>query len=208
MNEKVSTPRTFDEHLQYQMWVTKGTRFNADRRLRLESEWSQRSIALLSVYLVILSIAVVVPAFGISTTHQTEVSIVTAALSLLLVVLSLLENGRNYLVRADRLHRCAMSIDSLLSDVRAELPLSTGPAPSAHMLELSQKYHEVLAGCAENHSEVDFDLFRATHASDFGLHGPRALVLRLWCWVRPYWFKSSAGIAPIVVAVWYVASRR
>jgi hypothetical protein len=201
-----ASPQTFVEHLKHQMWTTKGARFNADRRLRAQNEWSQRAIACLSVYLAVLSLVIIIPAFGVSTANQTKLSVAVAALSLVLVVLSLLEGGRNYLVRAERLHRCAMSIGALLSDVELELARSGTPGLSDRLGELAHEYHYLLNTCQENHSNGDFELFRATHRAEFVVSRLQSIWIHVSWWVRWYGLHAGAVILPPCIAIWYVCA--
>ena len=45
--------KTFLEELNYKMWVTKGARFNASKRLALRDNWSNKAMGFLSSYLII-----------------------------------------------------------------------------------------------------------------------------------------------------------
>lgn len=196
------TPRDFGAQVAHQIWTTKGARFNAHRRLMRQNEWSLRAIASLSVYITVLSIAIVVPAFGVTPDAQSRISLLAAGMSLLIGVFSLLESSRNYAVRAERLHICAMQLGALLLRVAAAREVAHGVA-TPDLVALSQEYNAILSACQENHDDADYRLFCAQHPGDFNVSPWRAWLTRVSAPFRYYGLPAAVVIGPLLAGVWY-----
>jgi len=197
---------SFGSRLAKQVWITKGARFNAHRRLIRQNEWSLRVIGCLSVYLTIVSIVIVVPAFNVSPAMGAELTVVLAGLSLTLLVFSLLESNQNYLVKADHLHRCGMALGHVLHRISAIL--ETEESGNTDVLnKLAEEYDAVLHDCGENHEPIDYDLLRAVNYSEFGISCYWAMVTRNWIWVRLYGIYFLVIAAPPILAIhWALTS--
>lgn len=166
------------------IWTTKGARFGAYRRLTRLNSWSVRALSCLSGYLIVSSLLLASHALTLSGPGRELANLLIAGLSVLTLALNLIEVSQNYLVRAERLHSCALE----LAAVHRALELRTlGGKPSEEELEAAVKrYDDVLGRCVENHDDLDYAWFRASHPTDFGISQLAALRTRLSCWFRVY----------------------
>lgn len=199
-------PSSFTEKLSRQVWITKGARFNAHRRLSELHEWSVRAVALLSVYVIILTLAVGTSAFGMTQGEQARASFLATALSILILALSLLESSRNYQLRAHQLHECGrqlVALENKIELLRGSAPSAT--APNEELQRLSDEYNAILSSCPENHTPLDDSLFRASHRAAFGINTVNAIRLRLFGWLRTFgWYALLVGGPPILLVRWLV----
>ncbi|HEY0970180.1 MAG TPA: SLATT domain-containing protein [Gemmatimonadales bacterium] len=211
-SEQDSTPtstiqrRAFGDQLAYRIWTTRGARFNAHRRLRSHTVWSHWALACLAVYLTVLTWAMTMPVFRVSSEMQAKISVVVSALSLLMVVVSLMESGQNHAVRAERLHSSAVDLGGLGSRVDAARERA-GDVVSPELEELARDFHGMIKSCQENHDEIDYELFRAKNRTDFGIGWFSARLTRhLFVPLRSYGIQLAAVFVPPVVGLWYLFS--
>lgn len=198
-NPGLSSLDSFAHDLSRRIWTTKGARFNAHRRLIKQNEWSLRAIAFLSVYVTVLSVAILVPAFGLSAKMQAEISVGVAGLSLLILVFSLMESSRDYRVRAERLHLCAMELGRIQQRVDFAIAEAGGQLATSVQL-LAGEYEDAIARCQENHDAIDNLMFRASYPSDFGWNPVHVFWLRSTAWLRLYGLFFMAVALPPVIA--------
>jgi uncharacterized membrane protein (DUF485 family) len=179
------------DELARRAWVTKGARFAAHRRLTRRHAWSTWAIAVLSVYIIAASLFA---QFIASTVISPAV--VTAGLiiaSVLVLVLSLIESGRSYQLRADHLHQCAVALGRLeLKCVEvAALPISD--IRSVSTSRLARRYSTIIRVCPDNHDEIDFATFRLQHPEQY----PLALHTRMYIRFR----RELVTVGPYLVAM-------
>lgn len=177
--------------LSRKIWVTRGCRFAAHRRLNRRHVWSTWAIAALSVYVIAASIfAQFIPQTTLSPAVLNAGLIVA---SVLVLVLSLIEAGRSYQLRAEHLHRCAVDLGKLESKVveLQSLPLATGRADQ--IARLSRRYAATLEACPDNHEKLDYDTFRAEHRKDYEI----SWATRIGMWL----FRELHTVGPYVLAI-------
>lgn len=145
--DKKKTPL---EELKHKMFVTKSSRFNADKRLRAEHKFAHISLALVSTYLIALSVA---PTFDINIFYQNiNYGFWSLILSVALLAISALEIGNDRTRTAFFLHQNAMKIDELLK----ELSTYREQDISIDLLkQFSLRYSSIISECEFNHSKVD-----------------------------------------------------
>ena len=152
--------------LAEKIWVTKGARFNAHRRLNAKHYSSLTATALMSVYVVFLQLVPMFLGSAAAGLDERTLSLLTSFLAIAILVLSLLEQGKSYQLRAERLHMCGMALNRLydeLENERAQVPA----VPASLLDDISQRYHEALRSVPENHDPIDNDVFRAQHREHF-----------------------------------------
>lgn len=200
-NPAVTSLNSLAHDLSRRIWTTKGARFNAHRRLVRQNEWSLRTIAFLSVYVTVLSVVTLVPAFALPVKIQAEISLGVAALSLMILVFSLLESSRDYRVRAERLHLCAMELGRIQERVDFAI-VQAGSQLAASVQSLTIEYDEAIRRCQENHDSIDNLMFRASYPSDFGWNPIHAFLLRSTAWLRLYGlFFLAVALPPFIAFV-------
>lgn len=188
--------------LAQKIWVTKGARFNAYRRLNGKHYSSLTATALMSVYVVFLQL---VPALlPANTIHRDPgtLTLLTAFLAIAILVLSLLEHGRSYQLRAERLHQCGQELNELYDDFENKRQASATVSPSL-LDEISNSYHRILKSVPENHDPIDNDMFRAQHSDDFNVGWFRALGIRVRYILNIHALPSILIVGfPILAAIW------
>lgn len=170
----------FGKELSYQLWVTKGARFHANRRLDLKQRWSTYTITALALYAITANL---ITAYGITEqlNVSTELAFASSVMSVFILILSLLEGARQYNLRASHHHDCAREISKLYRRLRQ---LRTGPGDPltpAILRELAEQYEAILDRF-ENHEDIDYYLLQAKKSEWFN-HG---LVVRVWFRLRWY----------------------
>jgi hypothetical protein len=200
----IETLDSVDE-LAKRIWITKGARFAAHRRLAAMHAWSTAAIAILSAYLLIATIVISSSAVMLSEHQRDLLDLGVTGVALLVLVLSLLEGGRNYLVRAERLHDCAVELGALEQRV-----ILAGHNPEPHQRlaassVLSEEYHRLLTRCRENHDPLDNQCFRCDHAVVFPCSRWTLLKARgtlMWRSRGP--FALAIILPPVALGLWLV----
>lgn len=159
--------KLFLDDLRTKAWRTAGARYNASRRLKRREWVSTSSLALLSA----LSIAV---AFSqkvyakVGTPLDDYLSVVAMGVGALLLVISLLEWGAGYGVRAADLFKNA----ELLTNYQLKVAQTLAAMESGNTVTLEEvdflrlEYEAVKDRCTTNHQPIDDALFRAQKRSD------------------------------------------
>jgi hypothetical protein len=150
----------FLQRLQTQAWRTAGARYNAARRLKLRDWLATFSIAMFSA--IGIALAVVQKAYVEPTTPLLDsyITVVSACIGLFVLVISLMEWGTSYAVKADALHRNAELLNQLQRKIEQDLASSI-PVDHAIATGRREEYENIKASCAHNHEPVDDSLFRA-----------------------------------------------
>lgn len=105
--------KDFLEELKHKIWATKSTRFSANNRLKIINKYSILSISFLSAYLIIFGLASVYNIYNPTSFNSNVLAFTITALSVLVLVFSLIENAQNYSVRAKNFHDCALDLADL-----------------------------------------------------------------------------------------------
>lgn len=156
MNE--STPLG---ELYRRLRLTAGARFNAARRLTRHDTLAQWSLALSSVALVGLGL---VHALGIETALSPRaLNVIQVILAVLVLVTSLLISRDNFALRADRMHRCGIALNTLKRRMEPRLAMTHD---ESFFQSVSEEYDRILNE-HENHEPVDYDLYRFEKAAEF-----------------------------------------
>ena len=150
----------FASSLRQRIWITKGSRFNAARRLNNKYQFSLSSISILSVY------GIAIPFIQNTTNnpHCQKVNDIYSAISVILsvftLVISLLEGAKNYQIRAEKLHNNAVELSSLSRELEFLVVSKSGEAEFIQEIgEISARYEKLIKQCPENHELEDYTLF-------------------------------------------------
>jgi len=148
--------------LDRQIWVTKGARFNAYRRFMRKHYASILTISILSFYNIGIS---VLPASIIENYLGADCHAPSSVLtSIFILVLSLLEAGKGYELKAERLHQNAMQLNELYTRCILSKNIS-----EEELKGFAKEYHDLIKSCPENHSPQDDTKFRTEHPHEFAL---------------------------------------
>ena len=192
----------FSKELSFQVWSTKGARFFSNRRLLAKQKWSTYALTALSTYVIILNLMIVYGVLKPTALSNTVVAFSSTALSILILIVSLLESSRRYELQASNFHRCSLELGQVYRRVRM---MRTGPEPRVtrdQVEKLASDYEQILAAF-ENHDEIDFLMFQRTKA-----YFKLAAYRKAWTIVRWYFetfFVYHAVVfSPLFLAAGYL----
>lgn len=182
------------------MWKTKGARFNASRRLRNKSIWSLRTISFLSVYTIAITLSQNYQLFVVTGGIKDFPAFLSILLSLCILVLSILEGSENYLLRSERLHKCAVEISDLYEALQGK---KTKKINNKTVRDLSAKYADVLRKCEENHEPVDYELFQTEHPEVYNLGSVKTLTIKFSWYVITFIWYYLLVLMPALLFAFY-----
>lgn len=186
--------KDFVETLRTTAWRTAGARYNAARRMKQREIFSTVSLALLSALSVAAAVAQKVYSPKSDTPLDNYLTVVSVALGVILLTISLLEWGAANGAKADGLHRNADELTAYqmkLAQVLAEI--SGGRVLGAADTDaLRIEYQTIKGTCQYNHAPQDDRLFMAHHRNSPEFRGPSGSPkLNRWAaffiWLRWQW---------------------
>ena len=129
---------------------TSNARYNASRRLRLNHQFSQWTLALLSVSLILIAL---ISASDIKIEFsESYVDIMQIIFSVLVLAYSLLLATGDFSARSVKMHRCGMELGRLARSIK---PYEEKTLDEIKYGEFYSKYYDILEKY-ENHEDVDF----------------------------------------------------
>jgi hypothetical protein len=202
----MSEHNDFLERLERRIWITRGSRFNAARRLSNKQYWSIASISVLSVYGI--SIPIIQTTFNPLACQEVNRAyfIISTISSIFILVLSLLEGSKNYQVKADRLYSNALHL-SRVSRKIVFFKLKINKKISVNideLVEISDEYERLVFECSENHETEDFRLFQIQNRVYFGISPVRGFLDSLLLYIKDYWlYIISIIVFPVPIIFLY-----
>jgi hypothetical protein len=152
MDEKV-------EKLLEDMHQTKGSRFAAHQRLTAINNMTSYTISFSSFLLICISIFTVMYQDVASDWYVKYLTFISVSLSVLIIILSLQEGGKNNLLRAEMMHNCAREVLA----VHRQLFLDPNKPIDIEMYR--DRYQRIIDRYPYNHESLDreiylFDVYR------------------------------------------------
>lgn len=191
----------FGKELSYQLWITKGARFIASRRLAQKYRWSGYSLAALSLYVIVLNLMLAYEVRLSSALQAQPVAFASTVMAVLILLFAQLESSKEYNVRSREFHDCAMEIGRLYREIRH---LRTGSEPANYdetVDDLSQRYAAILDRY-RNHEAVDYDWFRVKKKSYFTLGKMKILGTYLLYYVQTFApYQVAIFLPPILLGI-------
>tara|TARA_A100000171_G_scaffold78_1_gene68 strand:- start:1369 stop:2031 length:663 start_codon:yes stop_codon:yes gene_type:complete len=193
--------KSFLEAIGHQMWVTQGVRFAANERLLKKQLLSNRAIAILSAYLIILSLAQV---YNLSITEfidQNLVAFSVTALSILLLVFTQIESANDYKTSADLYLKCALEISQLHEELRIFQTMSEKKPiqKESFVKDMSLRYNKVLS-YYPNHLPIDYDKFRSQHLAYFSKDENFKRYINLkYFWETKWLYLILVYLPPVII---------
>lgn len=187
------------------VWITAGARFNAYRRLNGRYYGSLVTTGLMSVYVIVLQLGPQLLPENTMPIAGGTLTLLTTFLAIAILVLSLLEHGRGYQVRAERLHQSGMALNRL----RDELENSHSDGAGAiSLVEVVERYHEMIAGTCENHEPIDNKLFRAQQHEHFGMSKWEARRVQIISSFNTWWLTAVlvVGFPVLTIVLWNLSA--
>ena len=194
------------DSLTRKTWITKGTRFAADERLRAKHRWSTLSLAMLSLYLVALSSADMLDIAFTETNYKLYVPVAVIFLSVFILIISLIENSRSYILQADKMYRCALEIQSIYDTL--QLCEENQRSTCEERINLLKKYTEILRKYP-NHEQRDYKVFRANNYKEKNFEFCKNQILNffiakflLTCyWISDFWMYCLFIFGPLSIVI-------
>lgn len=161
----------YAKELLRKLWITKGIRFEANRRLEKQHEATHLAISTLSVYVICVALFELLLKSA-SATHATTPSahllfpLATIAAPIFILVLEKHTAGKQYLVKADRMQRSALKIQALHSELHYDV--ATGTLTAAGLQKIRVEYEAILQDFTADHDNIDYLYFQALHPYMFG----------------------------------------
>jgi hypothetical protein len=196
------------ENLNTQAWKTMSARFLAHKRLNSKNLWSTWTVAALSIYLMAASLMLGSSSIGLTPVEKEVGSYIAVTLSILVLVLSLTEASRNYILRSERLHVCGAELGDLCRRIDVALA-ANDEAIESRAPGFTQEYAEIIRRCPENHEDIDFRWFLAQRPDIAGYGQRQAIFLRSCYWIRTYglYLITIVGPALLLAGLLFLADR-
>jgi hypothetical protein len=160
-----------------QLWITKGTRFEANRRLERQHAASHLAISTLSVYVICAALLELLVKSAPMGGHTGSAVIAhggalhflfplaTIAAPIFILVLEKHTAGKHYLVKADRMERSALKIQELHSELR--FAAASGTATTELLNRIREDYEAVMQDFTANHDNIDYLYFQTLQPDKF-----------------------------------------
>jgi hypothetical protein len=156
--------KTFLEELNYKIWSTKGSRFNASTRLFKIGRLSNLCNSALSVYLIAVGLLSVYNIYKVDSFDANIIAYTITCLSILTLVFGQIENAKDFNVKAREFHKCGLELSEIYNELRIFKTLKESPTlqqQEEFAIALSSKYQKILER-HENHAAVDYKMFKIT----------------------------------------------
>jgi len=191
------------EKLLTTVWKTQGARLVGYRRLKAMHRWSLWTIAITSIYVIGLSASPVV--LDLPEVQSRWLALVAAVSAVGILILSLMEAGERYEVRAERMHECALELGRLCGTLDIFLASPPESGADKELNRLRSEYDGILATHKENHEPVDFEKFLASRPDDFPTSALQRLKAITYWWYIVYWrFALLILVPPVVLMLLFV----
>lgn len=146
------------------LWKTKGARFTAYHRLTNQSRLSVLTVSLLSLYVIVISLVPLAFPSKFAGDESAKWQVLSTIISIFIIIVSIVENGKSYELKADQLHRSGLEISKLYNEFQFNFRQQSCDA--AYCEKVLKRYDEILAACPFNHDTSDYLIFKSHHRED------------------------------------------
>lgn len=192
--------KTFLEELNYKIWSTKGSRFNASTRLNKIARWSNFSLTMVSVYLTAVGLLSVYN-LSFNKIDNNLIAYSITCLSILILVLGQMENARDYAMKAKEFHNCGLELSNLYNELRIYKTLrenQTINEKEQFARKISDSYQKVLDKY-ENHQAIDNDMFKTRKAGYHQLSKLDVITIKVRYYLRTIFIYHLLILLPPIV---------
>lgn len=147
------------------LWETKGSRFIAAKRYELHEKWSTITISIVSVYIISLNLAILIPNRPKILSPE-NITFSTICLSILVIVISVILSSRNYKGTANKFHDCGRDITEIYDKV-CIWRSNPSIVKNKDFKKLIKEYNALLKKYDINHSQLDFDMFKSNNIDSY-----------------------------------------
>jgi hypothetical protein len=197
--------KTFLEELNYKIWSTKGSRFNASSRLIKTSRLSNLSISMLSIYLTAVGLLSVYN-LSFNTINENLIAYSITCLSILTLVFGQIENAKDFTMKAKEFHNCGLELSNIYNELRIYKTLTenqTLQGKEKFAKEISNAYQRVLEK-HENHQQIDNDRFRSKTAKYHELSIFSVLKIKFIYYIRTAFIYHLLIVLPPVIIITFL----
>ncbi len=160
MTSESPTENIFDE-LYRRVYITSRSSFCAARRLEQQSKWSQWTVALASVALVVIPLA---QSVDLPLPLDAKIlNVLEIFLAIVVLVFSLLIGAENYLVKASEMQQRGLE----LAKIYYALEPYRAKGGNSKSYERFYKEYDVILSKHENHLPIDYDEHKLLKRKDF-----------------------------------------
>jgi hypothetical protein len=183
--------RMKDNHLSNdlikRMWLTKGARYNAYRRLQKKHNLSISSIGFLSSYVLIINSLKFFNFLHINPFQQNVILFFTMVMSIFILILSLIDSAKDYKLNAEKFLMSATEIENLYNELEQTHESSMSLKKKEDKIHnILERYGNILKYYQINHDAVDFD-FLVFNNVKWSLNGfAKLLITYLKAMVFPF----------------------
>lgn len=150
------------ELLNNRIWRTKGSRFNAYRRLAKKNSTLTFVTSCSSIHLLAISILQLTNLVTISANQSQWLSFISIIISIIILAYGLYENGKEHGLKSERHHSCGIELDGCFSKLQFikvdEIEKVTA---------IADKYNQITAKYLLNHETIDDLYFQLQNPADF-----------------------------------------
>jgi len=148
--------RPYNDLLQ-RMWITRGARYNAYRRLKKKHDLSIATIAFLSSYALIINSITFVNFIPLKSHQLNYITFFTIVISVFILVLSLIDSSKDYKMNADKLYISAIEIENLYNELQKIRHTAVSPREKEKTFNVvSSSYSRILQLYQVNHDLIDY----------------------------------------------------
>jgi hypothetical protein len=187
------------DNLIGKIWTTRGCRFQANKRLNQINNWSTWTVNILTVYIISLSILSLNPPVSYDFLSDKVTSIFMICLSILILLISILENSKNYKIRADIMHRCAKELSGIYSELCLIKDGVITTEINERLITANKDYQSIINKYDENHTDLDYEKFIAVNSKDFGLTQFQSLIINLKYFILVQGIYLFVIIIPVII---------
>lgn len=182
--------------LKMTIWITKGARFNAARRLERQAAMSDVAAFLLSFAVASLSLVSLVFAESFSAFQNKTIGAATVIITFFIMLMSLMNSSKNYGLRAYVLHRCGIELTDLFQEMEAVDDLDC--MSHDDYLRYQRRYGAILITNLENHSNMDYNYFQCMNPHKFVKYFETHNKFERF--LQRFFYQAQ----PYVSALWYI----
>jgi hypothetical protein len=186
------------------MWETRGARFCCHQRLAKTNIWINYAIATGSAYVILLSLLAILNLGIFNLEDYKVINIASVVVSVIIIFFSLIEGGKNYVLRSEAMFACAREISVIYHGAEAKIKEATSH-PVSLKDEVSE-YDKVIDKYQFNHDTLDYAVFRAQKQEVYKLRWYVRGLIGVRLWVSTYGaFVFMLSFVPIILGiVWAV----
>ena len=150
------------ELLNNRIWRTKGSRFNAYRRLAKKNSTLTFVTSCSSIHLLAISILQLTNLVTISANQSQWLSFISIIISIIILAYGLYENGKEHGLKSERHHSCGIELDGCYSKLQF-----IKDDEIEEVTAIADKYNQITAKYLLNHETIDDLYFQLQNPVDF-----------------------------------------